>query len=230
MCPPIIGALFAPTAAAGAAAGAAGGAALAAGQAGALAATTATASTSVFNALTLKGLGQAFSLVNSIAQQQEARRVAQENNRNAFLARLNADRSEKLRIRQVRRREQAKLYQNAIAGRQARATARTAAENIGGGVLDRLVNDYLRQEGNYNNSILSNLEAETAQSRTNFEAIALNQQARQVYVPKVDYATTFASAAFAFGQDYLDYEASQQQKRLEEEIANQNRQILSQIG
>lgn len=224
MCPPIIGALFAPTAAAGAA----GGAALAAGQAGALAATTATASTSVFNALTLKGLGQAFSLVNSIAQQQEARRVANEQNQNAFLARLNNDRAEALRIRQVRRREVAKQYQNAIASRQARATVRTAAENIGGGVLDRLVNDYLRQEGNYNNSILNNLEAETAQSRANFEAIASNQQARQVYVPKVDYATTFASAAFAFGQDYLDYQASQESKRLQEEIAKQNQQILNQ--
>ena len=226
MCPPIIGALLAPTAAAGLSAS---GAALAAGQAGALAATTATASTGLFSSLTLQGLGQAFSLVNSIKQQQEANRVAKENNRNAFLARLNADRSEKLRIRQVRRREQAKLYSNAIAGRKARATVRTAAENIGGGAIDRLVNDYLRQEGSYNSSILNNLEAETAQSRANFESIALNQQARQVYVPKVDYVTTFASAAFAFGQNYLDYQSSQQSKQLEEEIAKQNQQILGKI-
>jgi len=224
MCVPLIAPLL------GASAGAAGaGAALAAGQAGALAATTATASTGLFSSLTLQGLGQAFSLVNSIKQQQEANRVAKENNRNAFLARLNADRSEKLRIRQVRRREQAKLYSNAIAGRKARATVRTAAENIGGGALDRLVNDYLRQEGNYNNSILSNLEAETAQSRANFESIALNQQARQVYVPKVDYVTTFASAAFAFGQNYLDYQSSQQSKQLEEQIAQQNQQILGKL-
>jgi len=224
MCVPLIAPLL------GASAGAAGaGAALAAGQAGALAATTATASTGLFSSLTLQGLGQAFSLVNSIKQQPEANRVAKENNRNAFLARLNADRSEKLRIRQVRRREQAKLYSNAIAGRKARATVRTAAENIGGGALDRLVNDYLRQEGNYNNSILSNLEAETAQSRANFESIALNQQARQVYVPKVDYVTTFASAAFAFGQNYLDYQSSQQSKQLEEQIAQQNQQILGKL-
>jgi len=224
MCVPLIAPLL------GASAGAAGaGAALAAGQAGALAATTATASTGLFSSLTLQGLGQAFSLINSIKQQQEANRVAKENNRNAFLARLNADRSEKLRIRQVRRREQAKLYSNAIAGRKARATVRTAAENIGGGALDRLVNDYLRQEGNYNNSILSNLEAETAQSRANFESIALNQQARQVYVPKVDYVTTFASAAFAFGQNYLDYQSSQQSKQLEEQIAQQNQQILGKL-
>lgn len=226
MCPPIIGALLAPTAAAGLSAS---GAALAAGQAGALAATTATASTGLFSSLTLQGLGQAFSLVNSIKQQQEANRVAKENNRNAFLARLNADRSEKLRIRQVRRREQAKLYSNAIAGRKARATVRTAAENIGGGAIDRLVNDYLRQEGSYNSSILNNLEAETAQSRANFESIALNQQARQVYVPKVDYVTTFASAALAFGQNYLDYQSSQQSKQLQEEIAKQNQQILGKI-
>ena len=225
MCPPIIGALFAPTAAAGLSAG---GAALAAGQAGALAATTATTAASLFNPLTFQGLGQAFSLINGIRQQQEATRVANEQNQNAFLARLNNDRAEALRIRQTRRREVAKQYQNAIAARKARATVRTAAENIGGGVLDRLINDYLRQEGNYNNSILNNLEAETAQSRANFEAIASNQQARQVYVPKVDYATTFASAAFAFGQDYLDYQASQESKRLQEEIAKQNQQILNQ--
>jgi hypothetical protein len=224
MCVPLIAPLL------GASAGAAGaGAALAAGQAGALAATTATASTGLFSSLTLQGLGQAFSLVNSIKQQQEANRVAKENNRNAFLARLNADRSEKLRIRQVRRREQAKLYSNAIAGRKARATVRTAAENIGGGAIDRLVNDYLRQEGSYNSSILNNLEAETAQSRANFESIALNQQARQVYVPKVDYVTTFASAAFAFGQNYLDYQSSQQSKQLEEQIAKQNQQILGKL-
>lgn len=220
MCPPIIGAItsiFAPTtaAAAGAATAAAAG-------------TAATTAAAAISPLTLQGLGTAFSLVNSIRQQQEATRVANEQNQNAFLARLNNDRAEALRIRQVRRREVAKQYQNAIASRQARATVRTAAENIGGGVLDRLVNDYLRQEGNYNNSILNNLEAETAQSRANFEAIASNQQARQVYVPKVDYATTFASAAFAFGQDYLDYQASQESKRLQEEIAKQNQQILNQ--
>jgi len=224
MCVPLIAPLL------GASAGAAGaGAALAAGQAGALAATTATASTGLFSSLTLQGLGQAFSLVNSIKQQQEANRVAKENNRNAFLARLNADRSEKLRIRQVRRREQAKLYSNAIAGRKARATVRTAAENIGGGAIDRLVNDYLRQEGSYNSSILNNLEAETAQSRANFEAISLNQEARQVYVPKVDYATTFASAAFSFGQNYLDYQSSQQSRQLDEQIAKQNQQILGKL-
>jgi len=229
MCVPLIAPLL------GASAGAAGaGAALAAGQAGALAATT--ASTGLFSGLTLGGVGQALSIAstaltlnNSLKAQREAKRNAELNNRNAFLARLNADRAEKLRIRQVRRREQAKLYSNAIAGRKARATVRTATENIGGGALDRLVNDYLRQEGNYNSSILNNLEAETAQSRANFEAISLNQEARQVYVPKVDYATTFASAAFSFGQNYLDYQSSQQSRQLDEQIAKQNQQILGKL-
>jgi len=177
--------------------------------------------------LVIAGASASLQLYNIIQQQENANETAKINNRNATLAKLNADRGEKLRIRQVRVRDQSKLYENAIAARKARATVTTAAETMGGGVLDRLIADYYRQEGNYSSRILDNLEAETAQSRQNFEAIALNQQARQTYVPKVDYVTSFASAATTFGQDYLDYQSTQEQLELDKEIAEQNRQILS---
>ena len=176
--------------------------------------------------LAISAASAALSYQQSVQQQEAAKEQAQRQNEIAFRSRLNKERSEGLRIRQVRKGEQAKLFQAGLESKQAQATVRTAAEGFGGGVLDRLVNDYLRQEGRYNSSVLANLEAENAQSRANYELFVTNQEAQQAYIPKVQYATTFASAATAFAGDYFDYQAQQEQRRREQEIANQNKGVF----
>ena len=174
------------------------------------------------NQLLISAVSTGLSLYSSIKQQQDARDQAKRQNDIAFANRLNKERSEGLRIRQVRTREQSKLFQTGIESKQAQATVRTAAEGFGGGVLDRLVMDYLRQEGRYNSVILSNLEKETAQSRQNYENFVTGQEAQSTYVPKVDYLTTFATAATSFGQDYLNYKSDQLAKEQAAKQAQQN--------
>jgi hypothetical protein len=174
------------------------------------------------NQLLISAASTALSFVSKIQEQQNARDQAKRQNEIAFANRLNKERAEGLRIRQIRDRENAKRFQTSLEGREARATVRTAAEGFGGGVLDRLVADYFRQEGRYNSAILSNLEAEQAQSRQNFESFVTGQEAQSTYVPQVDYITTFASAATAFGQDYLDYRSDQLAREQAMKTAQQN--------
>ena len=174
------------------------------------------------NQLLISAASTAFSVVSKLQEQQNAKRQAERQNEIAFANRLNKERAEGLRIRQVRDREGVKRFQTSLEAKQARATVRTAAEGFGGGVLNRLVADYYRQEGRYNSAILANLEKEQAQSRQNFEGFVTGQEAQSAYVPQVNYITTFASAATAFGQDYLDYRSDQLAREQAEKTAQQN--------
>ena len=174
------------------------------------------------NQLLISAASTALSFANQIQQQQNAREQAKRQNDIAFANRLNKERAEGLRIRQIRDRENAKRFQTSLEGREARATVRTAAEGFGGGVLNRLVQDYFRQEGRYNSAVLSNLEQEQANSQQNFNNFVTGQEAQSAYVPQVNYFTTFASAATAFGADYLDYRSDQLAREQAEKTAQQN--------
>jgi len=174
------------------------------------------------NQLLISAASTALSFVSKIQEQQNARDQAKKQNEIAFANRLNKERAEGLRIRQVRDRENAKRFQTSIEGREARATVRTAAEGFGGGVLNRLVQDYFRQEGRYNSAVLANLEQEQANSQQNFNNFVTGQEAQSAYVPQVNYFTTFASAATTFGQDYLDYRSDQLAREQAEKTAQQN--------
>ena len=174
------------------------------------------------NQLLISAASTALSFVSKIQEQQNARDQAKRQNEIAFANRLNKERAEGLRIRQIRDRENAKRFQTSLEGREARATVRTAAEGFGGGVLNRLVQDYFRQEGRYNSAVLANLEQEKANSQQNFNNFVTGQEAQSVYVPQVNYFTTFASAATAFGQDYLDYRSDQLAREQAEKTAQQN--------
>ena len=174
------------------------------------------------NQLLISAASTALSFVSKIQEQQNARDQAKRQNEIAFANRLNKERAEGLRIRQIRDRENAKRFQTSLEGREARATVRTAAEGFGGGVLNRLVQDYFRQEGRYNSAVLANLEQEQANSQQNFNNFVTGQEAQSAYVPQVNYFTTFASAATAFGQDYLDYRSDQLAREQAMKTAQQN--------
>jgi len=172
--------------------------------------------------LIISAISAGLSYQQSIQQQQDAKEQAERQNEIAFANRLNKERAEGLRIRQVEEREASKLFQAGIDSKKAQATVNTAAEGFGGGVLNRLVQDYLRQEGRYNSVILSNLEKEQAQSQQNFNNFVTGQEAQSAYVPQVSYFTTFASAATTFGQDYLDYRGDQLAREQAVKQAQQN--------
>ena len=146
------------------------------------------------------------------------REAAIRQNQIAENARIQKENAENLRLRQVAIRKKDKAFDLNIESKEKQATARAAAENVGGKALDRVINNYLRIEGKTNSQIIANLEAEIAQSNQNKKLFAHEQEARQVLIPEVNTAGIFASGAIEFGGDYLEWK-----RRKDEKEALQNR-------
>ena len=159
----------------------------------------------------------AFTIVQANQEAKAERRQAQRQNEIAAQARREKENAENLRIRQIREKKLAKVEDLTIEAREKRATARTAAETVGGAALDRVINDYFRVEGKYKSQIERNLEQELAQSDQNKRLFAIEQEGRQVYIPEVNTAGIFASSAIEFGGDWLEWKTRQDEKKAEQE-------------
>tara|TARA_R100001591_G_C4328704_1_gene177508 strand:- start:116 stop:661 length:546 start_codon:yes stop_codon:yes gene_type:complete len=131
-------------------------------------------------------------------------------------ARIQKENAENLRIRQVAIRKKDKAFDLNIESKEKQATARAAAENVGGAALDRVVNNYLRLEGKFTSQILANLEQEIANSNQNKKLFAMEQEGRQSYIPEVDTAGIFAASAIEFGGDYLEWKTRKEEKDLKQ--------------
>ena len=127
-------------------------------------------------------------------------------------ARIQKENAENLRIRQIAIRKKDKAFDLALESKEKRATARAAAETVGGKALDRVINNYLRLEGRYTSQILSNLEQEIANSQQNKRLFAMEQEGRQAYIPEVNTAGIFATGAIEFGGDYLEWKTRKDEK------------------
>ena len=132
-------------------------------------------------------------------------------------ARIQKENAENLRLRQVAIRKKDKAFDLNIESKEKQATARAAAENVGGAALDRVVNNYLRLEGKFTSQILANLEQEIANSNQNKKLFAMEQEGRQSYIPEVDTAGIFAASAIEFGGDYLEWKTRKEEKDLLQE-------------
>ncbi len=164
----------------------------------------------------------AFSIVQANQQAKADRLQAQRQNEIAAQARREKENAENLRLRQIREKKLAKIAELQKEAAESRATARAAAETVGGGVLNRVIANYYRTEGIYKSQIERNLEAEATQSDTNKRLFAIEQEGRQVYIPEVDTAGIFAAGAIEFGGDWLEWRTRQ----LEKEEMKKNQQIL----
>lgn len=142
-----------------------------------------------------------------IDQQNEQNRIAKAN-----AIRLMAN--EDLRIRQEK--EQVLDKQAQVESERRKAQARAEVEAGEGGVsgvsVDRLMMDFLRQEGEYKSSVLNNLQYEIAQSKENKRAISMGQEANSTYVNRSVLLPTFANAGLRFAGDYLSYRTKQLEK------------------
>ena len=94
------------------------------------------------------------------------------------------------------------------------------AETISGVSVNRLVEDFFRQEGEYKSQVLNNLQAEVFNAQQNKEAYRLNQEAQQRRIPSNNIMPSFAASAVAFGGSYFDWKAEQQEKELAKKKAN----------
>ena len=156
----------------------------------------------------------AFTIMSSSAQQKSDQMAAIHRNKIAAQARREKENAENLRLRQIATRKKEKIEELELESKEAQATARTAAETVGGAALDRVVNNYLRTEGKYKSTIEKNLEREMAQGDINKRLFAIEQEGRQVYIPEVDTAGIFAAGAISFGGDWLEWKTRKDEKDL----------------
>ena len=164
-------------------------------------------------------------IYQSRQQAKQEKLVAQRRNEIAAQARREKENAENLRLRQIRESKLAKIEDITTEAKEARATALAAAETVGGGALDRVINNFYRTEGKYKSTVERNLAMEAAQSDTNKRLFAIEQEGRQVYIPEVDTAGIFAAGAISFGGDWLEWKSRKDaselaQKRHDEMIRN----------
>ena len=112
---------------------------------------------------------------------------------------------ERLKIRQKAKLEKEKAGAVDIQSRQVRAKARVGAETFTGGVLDRGLKDYFRQQGNYKASFLNNLDNEIAKSDTNIKGYGVELEANTPYIPQTNTLGLIGASASAWGQDYFTW-------------------------
>jgi len=152
-------------------------------------------------------------MMQSMKQQKNAKQQAQLQNWRAKKNRILKETAENFKIRQKRKEAMSKSYAMHEKGRQARSTAFTASEGMGGGVINKLVNNYFRQEGMYKSKVLSNLQAEAFQSQRAKEAYRLGQEYQSKDIPDVQFLPTFASASLNYASDYYDWKAGETAKK-----------------
>jgi hypothetical protein len=140
----------------------------------------------------------------AIQQANEQNRIAKEN-------RIRKQTAEDYKILQIRKQKLSDIAVVEMEGKQARATAFTQAETIGGASVNRLMQDFFREEGRYKSQVLNNLESEAFSAQLNKEAYALNQEAQSKPVPHSNFLPTFAASSIAFAGDYYDWKTQQTQ-------------------
>ena len=175
----------------------------------------------------LRAAGTILSISQSTKEARAAEAQARRQNELAEKARIEKENAENLRIRQIAERKRDKAFDLAMESRERQATAITAAETVGGGVVDRALLNYLRLEGRYKSQIERNLENEIAQSNINKKLFGMEQEARTVVIPEVDTFGIFAANAIEFGGDYLEWKAKKDQKDQTEKTITDMMEILT---
>ena len=162
--------------------------------------------------LAVAGISQAFKFVQA---RNEARAVREQALRQREIAEKNYRlkvAQEQLKIRQKSEQAQDKLAQSLIEARQLKAKAKVTAETIGGGVLDRVFEDYLRQQGKYKSSVEANLEKEFAQSQQNIKGYGVELESQTPYIPPVNTIGLLGTSAISFAGSYVNWKADQLEK------------------
>lgn len=162
--------------------------------------------------------------------QQKAQFASQK--RNNEIAKKNALQryaSEQLKIRQNIKVTQAKAFEASKQARATRASFITSAGESGvalGGSIEGLLADYYRTEGNYTNSLATNLGINISQFERNMEAIQFGQEAQSVYLQPPNPELLFASSALNVANTYYGLEFAKQQNGLQT-TKDKNNQINS---
>jgi len=170
--------------------------------------------------LVISAFTSALSFQQKQAEANERTRQQNEQNRVAKEDAINKMAQEDLRIRQVANQS---LDKNAVVERDRRkatatATVQAGESGVSGISVNRLMADFMRQEGEFKNSTLTNLKAELQQSTANKKSISIGQSANSTSVTKFNPLPAFANASLAFANDYYTYKGIQDQRKSDESI------------
>ena len=125
--------------------------------------------------------------------------------------------SEQLKINQQVKATQQKGYEANLKSRKARGDFVADVSGSGlamSGSTERLMADYYRVEGNYINSLNTNLDIDIAQYERNLEAIQFGQEAQSTYVAPPNPELLFVSSALNVANSYYSLEAQKELKGL----------------
>ena len=125
--------------------------------------------------------------------------------------------SEQLKINQQIKATQQKGYEANLKSRKARGDFVADVSGSGlamSGSTERLMADYYRVEGNYMNSLNTNLDIDIAQYERNLEAIQFGQEAQSTYVAPPNPELLFVSSALNVANSYYSLEAQKELKGL----------------
>jgi hypothetical protein len=125
--------------------------------------------------------------------------------------------AEQLKINQQIKATQQKGYEANLKSRKARGDFVADVSGSGlamSGSTERLMADYYRVEGNYMNSLNTNLDIDIAQYERNLEAIQFGQEAQSTYVAPPNPELLFVSSALNVANSYYSLEAQKELKGL----------------
>ena len=125
--------------------------------------------------------------------------------------------SEQLKINQQVKATQQKGYEANIKSRKARGEFVADVSGSGlamSGSTESLMRDYYRVEGNYINSLNTNLDIDIAQYERNLEAIQFGQEAQSTYVQPPNPELLFVSSSLNVANSYYSMEAQKELKGL----------------
>ena len=125
--------------------------------------------------------------------------------------------SEQLKINQQIKATQQKGYEANLKSKKARGDFVADVSGSGlamSGSTERLMADYYRVEGNYMNSLNTNLDIDIAQYERNLEAIQFGQEAQSTYVSPPNPELLFVSSALNVANSYYSMEAQKELKGL----------------
>jgi hypothetical protein len=164
--------------------------------------------------LIISAVSQGLKMYASIQEQKEQRKQQQRQNVIAKWNRVNKETAEDFRIRQKRKETVHKGFETTREAREKRATAVASAESVQGISVDKLMFDFLRQEGEHKNMLLNNLDAEVFASQQRKEAFVTQQEAQMTYVTDVNYLMPVATAGLNYASDYYIWKEKQEMKEL----------------
>lgn len=159
----------------------------------------------------------AFNGLKFVQQQKEDKALQLQQQQQNLIAERNRQAQEAAEFYNIRGKRAATISKGGQVkkeARAARAAAEAAAETVGGKSVNDLMIDFYRQEGEYENSILRNLESEVFASELNLKNIVLQQEGNQTYVQNTQTLPNLAAAGLNYANDYLAFKSDQEMKKI----------------